>query len=320
MISNDTNLLSALIGNTSTVRNQLAQTQEQIASGRVSDTYSGLGNQAQLSLNLAPQIAHENTWSSNIDAATSRLGVTQTALTSIASIASNFFAQVNTLSQGDPTAVSTIAQAAKTALQQVGDLLNTKSGDIYVVAGQDTSNAPVPNTDPSVTGAALLASTTSTAPFSSTIGTAVPKIEVGQSQSVQVGVLANANTLAASAGTTTGSYMRDTMTALAQLASLSSSSSSSTVTTAATTARGYLTSAISAMGAEAGSLGEIQSSLTSRQTSLQAMSTTLQTQLASVQEVDMAATITKASQLQTQLQASYQIIAQVKNLSLANYL
>ena len=316
MISSDYTIMARLVSNADTVRDQLDQTNEQISSGLVSDTYAGLGNQARTSLSLTPAIAHQAAWTQNINAAQGRLDVTQSAMTSISSIASNIYAQLNTYNANDPGSAQSLAQQAKNALQQVGDLLNTKSGDIYVFAGQDTSNPPIPNTDPTVMSTGLLSGTGS-APFSSTIGTAVPTVQVGSGQSVQVGLLANANTLSTSAAPTTGSYMRDTLTALAKIAGLDTST---TAASDVSTARGYLSSSISAMATETGSLGNIQSSLTERQTTLSSLSTALTKQLSSAQDVDSAAAITKSSLLQTQLQASYQIIAKSLNLSLASYL
>lgn len=74
------------------------------------------------------------------------------------------------------------------------------------------------------------------------------------------------------------------------------------------------------MATETGALGQTQASLQQRKTGLAQMSTALSTQLSSVEDVDIASAITKASALQTQLQASYQIIAQSRSLSLTNYI
>ena len=317
MISNEYTLLSSLVENSSAVRNQLAQVQQQVASGRVSETYSGLGSQARTSLDLRPAIGHYGVWQSNIDAAQGRLDVTQSALKSISNIVSDYFARANSLNTSDSTAVASIAQGARTALQQVAGLLNSKSGDAYVFAGTDSSNAPVPNTDPAVVGSAVLASDTATPPFSSTLGTNVPQVEVGEGQFVSVGLLANKNTLAVSTTPTTGSYIRDTLKALASLAGLTTGAGASAT---ALSARNYLNSAVSALATETGALGQTQSSLTQRKTVLSQISTALTTQLSSIEDVDAAAAITKASALQTQLQASYQIIAQSRSLSLAKFI
>ncbi|MBV8914917.1 MAG: hypothetical protein JOZ05_18000 [Acetobacteraceae bacterium] len=317
MISTDFSLLSRLADDGATIRQQLSQVEEQAATGRVSDTYAGLGSQARTSLDLRPTIAHQAVWQSNIDAATARMSVAQNSLDAISQIASDFYAKTNDINSLGTSEVSSIASAAKSALQQVGQLLNTKSGDIYVFAGQDTANPPIPNTDPTAMAAALLANPPTTAPFSSTIGTAVPQVEVGQGQRMQVGVLANANTLAVSSPPTSGSYMRDIMTSLATLANLTDGP---TAQATAQSVRAQLSSAITAIGQESGALGNVQSTLTQRQTALSETSTALSTQLSSVEDVDVAAALTKASSLQTQLQASYQIIAGTKDLTLASYI
>lgn len=317
MISNEYTLLSSLVESSATVRGQLTQVQQQVASGKISETYAGLGNQARTSLDLRPAISHYGVWQSNINAAPGRLDVTQSALSSISSIAADFFARSNSIDTTDAIAVGGIATQARAALQQVAGLLNSKSGDLYVFAGTDTNNPPVPNTDPAVVGSSVLASDTARAPFSTTLTGTVTQIEVGEGQFVHVGVLANANSLAVSQAPTTGSYMRDTLKALASLAGLTTGTGAAAT---AASARGYLNSAISAMATETGALGQTAKSLTQRQTGLAQISTALTTQLSSVEDVDLAAAITKASALQTQLQASYQIIAQSKSLSLANFL
>lgn len=318
MITSEYTLLSNLVDNSTVLRNQLAHVQEQVASGLVSDTYSGLGNAARTSLDLSPQLQHLATWQANVDSATGRLDVTQSALTAINAIATRFYADANGLNVNDPTAVGTLAQEANTALQQVADLVNSKSGGVYVFAGTDTGNAPLPSTDPSVLSAALLASTTSQAPFSSTLTSTVPQVQVGNDQWVKVGLLANANTLAVSQPPTTGSYIRDILTSLANIAGLGSAGTSTPSVAAAAAAQ--LSGAITALGTEQGALGNIQSSLTNQQTELGNVSAALTKQLVKVQYVDPATAITQASALQTQLQASYQIIAKSQSLSLANYI
>lgn len=316
MIGNDYSFMARLLSNSNTVRDQLEQAQGQIASGLVSDSYSGLGTQARAALSLAPAIAHQTAYGQNIDAAQGRLDITQSAMTSISGIAAKFYAAINTYNPNNTTSIQTLASDAKSALQQMGDLLNTKSGDIYLFAGQDTGNAPVPNTDPAVMSSGLLSSS-SGPPFSSTIGTVAPTVQVGAGQSVQIGLLANANTLATSAAPTTGSYMRDTLTALAKIAGLGSST---TGAADVASARSALSGSISTMASETGALGNIQSGLTTRQTQLTSLTTSLKKQLSSAQDVDAAEAISRAALLKTQLQASYQIIADSRSLSLANYL
>ena len=59
------------------------------------------------------------TWQSNVDVATGRMSVAQSALTEIQSIAADFYAQLNTVQGVNASAVDTIAASARDALGQV---------------------------------------------------------------------------------------------------------------------------------------------------------------------------------------------------------
>ena len=310
-------LLQRLSDDSAAVRRQLDTAQQQVATGRVAESYAGLGAAARTPLNLRPQIQHQQVWQTNIDTAAGRLDATQNALKSIAGIAADFYARTSNLNHLGVSEAGSIATSARAALQQVGQLLNTRVGDVYVFAGQDSANPPVPDTSPGVLATALLASDTATPPFSTTLGTALPEVEVGEGQRVATGVLANRNTLATSAAPTTGSYMRDVMRALATLTTVIDGPG---VEAVAADTRSRLGSAISAMATETGALGDIQSNLTARKTGLVDVSAALTKQVSAVEDVDLAATLTRVSALQTQLQASYQLIAGTKDLSLAKFL
>ncbi len=349
----DYGALGRLIGDSAGVRNQLNILTEQASSGRIADTYAGLGAGAQVSLDLNPVIAHQQTWQNNIDTATTRMQVTQTAMTQIQSIASNFYAQLNSLNGLDSSSVDTTAASARQALQQVAGLLDTSDGSgAYVFAGQDTGNPPVPNSDQilssgfytqintAVSGLGANASTVTaatlsvassnapgTSPFSSQQSQSASSIPlatavVGPSQRTTVGLLASANTFVASSGSsTTGSYMRDLMRALATVGSLSGSQTSAGgFQDLVQDTRTSLSGAISAMADDAGALGNTQTQLAATKTELSDTSTALTGQVSSAQDVDMAATLSKITLVQTQLQASYQLISGMNGLSLAKYL
>jgi flagellar hook-associated protein 3 FlgL len=78
--------------------------------------------------------------------------------------------------------------------------------------------------------------------------------------------------------------------------------------------------AITALNSDAGVMGNRQAQLTTTQTTLADISTALQGQISNAQDVDMATTLSKLSQVQTQLQASYQMIANIDGLSLTKYI
>ena len=310
-------LLARLADNSAIVRRQLDTATTQASTGRIAENYAGLGVGAKTSLDLRPQVTHAEAWQANIDSATGRLGVAQTALSSISTIAADFFAKSGAINGLNLSEASSIAASAKVALEQVGQLLNSKVGGVYVFAGQDTANPPLPDTSAAVVGPAVLASDTATAPFSATLGTAPPTVEVGEGQRVQVGVMANRNTLTPSAAPTTGSYMRDILKSLATLATATAGPGLQAM---AASVHAQLGSAVSAIGVESGALGDVQSSLAARRTQLGDTVTALNAQVGSAENVDLAATATRISLLQTKLQASYQLIAGVKSLSLTQYL
>lgn len=313
----DTGGLLRLLAHSAAVRGQLTIANEQVATGRIAETHAGLGAGARVSLDLRPQVAHEEAWQANISGASGRLAVTQDALKSIGAIASDLFARTNVLNGLNEGDAENVAMLAKQGLERVAQLLNTRVGDTYVFAGQDTGNPPIPDTSPSVLAAALLASDTDPAPFSTTLGTAVPTIEVGEGERVAVGLLANRNTLAPGVAPTTGSFMRDILRGLATLSTLSNGPG---LQAAAADTRARLSSAISTLGMEAGSLGNIQAGLATRQSQSAAVVLALRAQVSDAEDVDLASALTRVSALQTQLQASYQVIAGARDLTLARYL
>jgi flagellar hook-associated protein 3 FlgL len=115
--------------------------------------------------------------------------------------------------------------------------------------------------------------------------------------------------------------MRDLMMSLATLGSMSRSQINdpgfaALVQNTGTTLNGV----VSAMAVDVGVLGNTQSSLTAAQTQLSDTATALTQQLSSVQDVNMASTLSQLTATQTQLQASYRLISGATSLSLVNFL
>lgn len=345
--------LDTLIANANTLHQQLNTLTAQASSGLVSQTYAGLGGNATVSLNLNPQLTALQTWQSNISQATGTMQVTQTAMTQLQQIAATFTAAMPTLTSGTAQQVDSIAAQARTALQQVAGLLDTQDAGVYVFGGQDSANPPVPSPNSILTSgfytqintavaglsangaaatvAATLAiagsNTTGTSPFSAYMsqpaaGIGQQVVQTGDGTTVTIGLLASANSNVQSTGTsTTGSYMRDLMRALATIGSMTSAQTTDPNFTAlvqdTTTS---LNGAVSAMAGDAGALGNVQSSLTATQTRLSDTATALTGQISSVQDADEATTLSQLSAIQTQLQASYRMITSEGTLSLANFL
>jgi flagellar hook-associated protein 3 FlgL len=149
-----------------------------------------------------------------------------------------------------------------------------------------------------------------------------PVVQVGSNYTVQYGLLASANSAATSTGaSTTGSYMRDLMRGLATIGSMSSLQvNDSDFATLVQDTRASLSGAVMAMNTDIGVLGDSQANLSTIQTQLGDASTVLTKQVSNVQDVDMAQTLSELTQTNTQLQASYQILATENGLSLAKFL
>jgi flagellar hook-associated protein 3 FlgL len=358
-LPSDYGMMNSLVANAASVKQRLDQLISQASSGLIGDTYAGLGAGASISLNMQPQIANMQTFQNNVDVATGRMSVTQTAMTALQSIASGFYAQLNNVEGINSSAVDSIAASARDALRQVAGLLDTQDAGVYVFSGQDTGNPPVPNPDNIADGAAgtffgqiqadvgrlgvLTAAQVAQAtqgvasfgggpsPFSVYLSTndppTLPTIQVGQNQSETIGLTASHNGLIpqppadAINFTTTGSYMRDTLRALATIASLSSAQVNTPgFQDLVQNTRTSLIGAVSAMGQDAGVLGNVQKSLKATQTQLADTQTALNMQVSSAQNVDMASTLSQLSQVQTQMQASYQLISGLSGLSLVKYM
>ena len=341
--------LNQVVTGANTVKQTIDQLTAETASGYLSNDYAGLGQGASVVLDLAPQLAATAQIQTNTASASTITGAAQTALGQIESIASNFAAQADTLIgiSGSSTA---LAASAQDALTQVANLLDTKVGDVYVFAGQDSATPPIPDPNSinssafataiqtavaglatngqAATSAATLAiaSPGGSTPFSASIEAAGTQSEVdlGGGNYLALAPLANANSNVVSTGagsTSTGSYTRDILRGLATLSALTAAQSG---------AAGYvplvqdtiasLGGAVTAINGDIGALGARQDQVTAAQTEAQETGTALTTQISSLQDANLAQVATQLSDAQTQLQASYQLISNLSTLSLAKFL
>jgi flagellar hook-associated protein 3 FlgL len=345
----DFGMLDQTISASALIKQNIAQLTAETSSGYVANDFAGLGANAGVALDLSQQISAGTVLQGNVTSASNIQQAAQSALGQIESIASNFAGQATTLETNSGSA-QTLAASAQDAMQQVAQLLDTKFGDAYVFGGQDSDTPPVP--DPAdiassafaqaiqqtvsglvtngaaATSAATLAiaSPGGMSPFAPSLdhGGAQSEVDLGDGVRVALAPLANANSNATSAGagaTSTGSYTRDILLGLASLASLGSANTSDAsflpfVQGIVTTMQG----AVTAINTDIGALGDRQDQVSSAGTELGNVATALQTQLSSVQEPDLAQVTAQLSAAQTQLQASYQIIAGLSQLSLAKYI
>jgi flagellin-like hook-associated protein FlgL len=350
-------MLSRLNMDTSVLRARMATLTQQTTTGLKTQQLGGLGADLPQALDLKAEIHRQQTYTSAISAAAGRATGTQAALSQLQTIASDFADSVAIkLDPNDAQGIVRAATKAKSALVQVANLLNSQQGGQYLFGGTDLANPPVPNAaNIGTTGfatqiaaalgtlgggnaAAVLASSVTAAgsnaagvtPFSaflsdptSGLNEARRAVPTADGLTQPYGISANRNAAATSTGaSTTGSWARDLLGGLAMLASMTPATAASQpdFTQLVQGVTGWLKGASTTIAEETGALGQTQAQLDSLKTNQAATVTALTIQLAGVQEVDMAATITKLQGTQTTLQASYSAISQLGSLSLVQFL
>ena len=139
---------------------------------------------------------------------------------------------------------------------------------------------------------------------------------------VEYGVSANRNAAVTSLGETTGSWARDLLRGLASIAGLTPDKAllGQDYTTFVTTVRQGLDSAVKTLALERGALGTTEKRLQDISTRQEAVTTTLTLQISSLEEVDMAKTISTFQATQARLEASYRAMSIAQQLSLTRFI
>lgn len=349
-------LISRLNSEASLLRARLDILSRQSSSGLKASTLSEIAADVPRTVDLQNNIARRDSYTKSIDQSLTRMSVMQTALGRLSDIASEFRSDIATkLSSTDSNSLVTVQSRARTALQEVGQLLNTRLNGEYLFGGTDLANPPVPNPDSlptstmattiatavagltntnaaTVTAATLAAAQDTTAGnsvFSAFLedpaqGAGEPRraVPVGDGELMTYGIRANANGTAISAGDTTGSWARDLLRGLMTLAALTPAqmAQGTGFDAVADSLRNTFRSAESALAEETGGLGAVQKQVEAAKTRHSDITTQLNTQLAELTEVDMASTLTRLQATRTQLEASYRATSGLADLTLTKFL
>jgi flagellar hook-associated protein 3 FlgL len=330
-----------LIRQFSTLQGQIQDVQTQVATGANTQSYSGLGAQTALDINLHNQATQIDDYNKTISQLQLRTGLVDTSL----GIINDTAVSVQNMSFVTPQ-VSTgrinLVSQAQAAINQINQQLQTQVDGRNLFGGTATqSQAMVPQSTllPTVQAAVSAAITANAA--------LVPPGDV---------TIAVKNAVATVFATTTNFYSGGPPTAPTQIAPGTSVDTSITgadpsfqtilqglYTIAAlpqpvappVTPPNLSTSDFDAIASASGTVisqgltdlqsvtgknGNNEATLTQESTQNTATLTVLQTQINNIENVDLAGASTKLTQLQTQLEASYRITASLSNLSLVNYL
>lgn len=119
------------------MNNQLDTLAQQLGTGQVATTYSGLQSQAGLAVQLNAQLAAINGYSNTTSTVGTTLSIAQSALTEIASAGSSVQQAINQQSGFtlDNTGQTSTQETAANYLDQILSSLNTQVGGNYLFSG-----------------------------------------------------------------------------------------------------------------------------------------------------------------------------------------
>lgn len=280
----------------------------QASSGQQSRDYAGIAVDSRRLINLETLIATTDSYNANIDITEHRLQGMETNVSALFDIASTFRTQLIEALNANNAEVAAINQNAGVMLDEAVGLLNLKQDDRYLFAGSATDTAPVelaafdpddaaydPN-DPSLANMGYYAGNDS-----------VLSVRIDENVVLDYGVTAEesgfekllrALHLAKTASTAPGAVDKARLEAALDLANQAIEDVPNIQTRIGTT-RARLEDTKSA---------HVETQLFAEQ------------EIGEIENVDVVQTMTRISQLQLQLEASYMVTAQMAGVTLMNFL
>jgi len=285
----------------------MTKSQEQVASGKVSSDYAGIGAKTSALEAARASAARAGAYQANTSAASNQVDLQDTELTQLSSVAQQL-QQALTTAVGNNDATG-LMQQVQSIFDQASQILNSKDANGNYLFGGDKDNTPPFN----VTSLSQLAGLSNVSDAFSN-GTQKKSVMVADGQSVQIGVLAS----------DIGTQLMQTLKDVATFNAGSSGNLSATLTGAQSN---FLTSEIPVAQQAATGLntataanGYVSNQLSDASDQQQALSTLYQGFVSNIEDVDMGTAVTQLNENQTALQAALQVTAQLGQISLLNYL
>lgn len=300
-----------------TLRNQarFADTQLQVATGKVSQTFSGISQDTSRLTNLKNELAKTEQYIENIDVVTKRLEFMEFGLEQIDDMARDMRSLIRSNLNGDAATTVNLQALAQQYLEQVTEIMNLRDDSRYLFAGGKTDTKPVDLANGVYTPPVP-------PPFDATVDTgyyegdaSIAEVRIDDTVVVQYGVLASE------------SAFEKIVRSLDHVAQ-------TTFTSPITAAeKQMLNDAITALteavedNGTSKTIGELASDvvldhrlLDSQREKHQQYANFASTSIGEIENVDTAEAITFLNFQQVQLQASYELIARIGTLSLTNFL
>jgi flagellar hook-associated protein 3 FlgL len=288
-------------------KNLADQLDQEIATGLKAQDFSGIAPQAAQLVTLQDQQSRQQSYIDTINTVSTRLNVMGLSINGIINLATQFVG--NMPADAYNTQGETIQEQAQMVLQQVAGYLNTQDGSDYVFSGNKTSTVPV-NTSGLPNPGSLTTNAASAPPNGyyqgdNGIGTATVDNGVVMSYGIDASnpafeqFIRVLNFLANSPAFVQGN---------------------ATDTANVNTATQMLNQSVTQLQTVEGTVALQQGQLSNQLSSHQSALTLAEGSIADISKVDSATAITQLDTLQTQLQASYQTVSILQQLSLVNYL
>lgn len=316
-----------------TLRTDMSKYQEQIATGKKASTFSGLtATESVNSMTFRQNLNEVDKYIQNINIALTRTSVMNEAMVDITDYARDVTTQLRAQMQDTEPNAQILIDSALTALDQVKQRMNAKLGDRYLFAGTDIANAPL------VAGGTNLDTNFSTLVSGWLAGTVTAAQVVTDSRAITNDQLdISAGTLAAGAVTVRtdeevnidysvyayDAGFQDVLRGLAIISNLQQPTTDAEQDNFWNIVNGAIelidsgTESIDQQIAVLGNKSSIMSNTKAEHTDFQG---TLETFIGEEEDVDMAEATMYFQQIQTQLQASYTVTAEIRQLSLVFYL
>jgi flagellin-like hook-associated protein FlgL len=135
------------------LQNQFNELQTQLATGKKSDTYAGMGVSRGFAIGLRQQISAIDSFTDTATNVATRLNVADTALTRIAAIGTTVQGAASSSStQITSNGQTTSQKTAHNSLDEMLQLLNIQSGDRYLFSGRATDTPATASIDDILNG------------------------------------------------------------------------------------------------------------------------------------------------------------------------
>ncbi len=327
------------------MQSQLASAENELSTGNYADIGQTLGAQAGENISLQNKISYLQTLTNTNNIVSTRLSTTQNAL---ASLQANAQSLLNSLieNNGVTSNANAIQATGVSDLQNLISTLNTSVNGDYIFGGTNTGQQPItdyygtPAPNKSAVDNAFLAAfgmTQASAGVSMISGASMQSFLDNQfaplfqgtnwmadwssaSNQTLTNQISETETVSTSVSANNAAF-QNLAQAYTMLADLGTQNlSSSAYQAVSSTAQGLLTSAISSLTNLQTNVGVVQSSISSATNQMSLQMNVLSTQVNNLESVNPYEVSTQISDLQTQIETSYSLTAQLQQLSLVKYL